>query len=293
MSTEMTDAVTLFAERRGLELTEVVRFEELLIRSMLEAHVSITDGYAELPDSAHEEGAIAILLQMLHRNFEHVEAAIVSFVTGGGSSAEVVARASIELSTSIGYVLIGDRPARVGAWFAQHVSDVDAQIARWEASVATLAGADLAIHQAAIAQRKAGAAALRHGLQLLGLPDTEKWPRTVAERFAAMGDHVCYRTVYARMSSEAHGDAEATLLYVLAKVSPLPGAVEAIALESINTSRFYVWYAAHKYLRTCVGYAIAYGLPRRGALEALCAPVHKELLEITRHIGAGISLDIQ
>jgi hypothetical protein len=55
----------------------------------------ITAGYAELDDTALSDPAIGILLNMFHRNFELVEAVVVTFVTGCGTAAEVASRAAV------------------------------------------------------------------------------------------------------------------------------------------------------------------------------------------------------
>jgi hypothetical protein len=63
----------------------------------------------------------------------------------------------------------------------------------------------------------------------------ERWPSTIAERFRLIGDSLGYRTFYMRMSSEAHGDSEETLRYLVAVVQDDPRIKEAMALETIHT----------------------------------------------------------
>jgi hypothetical protein len=41
----------------------------------------------------------------------------------------------------------------------------------------------------------------------------ESWPASIEHRFKALNDALGYRTFYARMSAEVHGDAEETLRY--------------------------------------------------------------------------------
>jgi hypothetical protein len=66
----------------------------------------LNEGYTQLDTKAYADPTIALLLNMLHRNFEHVEAAVVACVTGSGAAAEVIARAPFEGD------IIFDKPTR-------------------------------------------------------------------------------------------------------------------------------------------------------------------------------------
>ncbi len=102
-----------FAERHGLTVTDTLFRESIAIESGVIANASINRGYSALDRAALSDPAIGILLNLLHRNLENVEAAIVAFVTGSGAAAEVIARASTELSINILYILAGDRTPRL------------------------------------------------------------------------------------------------------------------------------------------------------------------------------------
>jgi hypothetical protein len=54
-----------------------------------------------------------------------------------------------------------------------------------------------------VAQRRKSNAALRAAIERSGKPATERWPRTIEERFKTLGQPLAYRTIYSRMSSEA------------------------------------------------------------------------------------------
>jgi hypothetical protein len=87
-----------FAERHELRLTGLVHREKIAIQSVSVANILVNQGYSQLDDVTLADPAIGLLLNLLHRNFEHADASIVAFVSGCGSSAEVIARASVESS---------------------------------------------------------------------------------------------------------------------------------------------------------------------------------------------------
>jgi hypothetical protein len=107
--------VRQFAERRQLKFTDVLKREELAIRTTSIANILVNAAYAAQDDKNLADPAVGLLLNMLHRDFEHIEASIVAFVTGSGTSAEVIARAATESSVNILYIVAGDRVQRLRA----------------------------------------------------------------------------------------------------------------------------------------------------------------------------------
>lgn len=120
---------------------------------------------------------------------------------------------------------------------------------------------------------------------LLG-PPKEEWPASVDRRFKALNDALGYRTFYARMSSEVHGDAEETIRYFVGKLQN-EKVFETMALETIMTTRLYVHYAAACLLRAGTMCASRYGMndaiaPLRMESEAMQA----ELMNIVSYLDA-------
>src|SRR6266566_4211594 len=96
-----------FSERHQLRLTELVRREKVAIQSVSVADILVNQGYSKLNELALVDPAVGLLLNLLHRNCEHADASIVAFVSGCGSSAEIIARAAVESSVNIIYILAG------------------------------------------------------------------------------------------------------------------------------------------------------------------------------------------
>jgi hypothetical protein len=276
-----------FAERHHLTLTDVVRGEKVGITSISAALLLVNQGYARLDDGALSDPSVGLVLNLLHRNFEHAEAAILALVTGSGSSAEVVARASVESSVNILYILAGDPVARLRAYFDYYLESVDAQVLKWKAQLTELNENEAAIHQAALDRRVAANAHVRRVVDGVFGSARERWAKNINERFKCIGESLGYRTFYARMSSEAHGDAEETLRYFIGRISD-ETVLEAMALETVWATRFYIYYAVSFFLRASLTYARNYALSKvESQLKSELAAVQRELVEISEHVGAG------
>jgi hypothetical protein len=117
---------------------------------------------------------------------------------------------------------------------------------------------------------------------------SERWPRTIEQRFKELGDPLGYRTIYARMSSEVHGDAEETLRYLIGKLGS-PELFETMALETVWTTRLYVHYAVSWFLRASITYALRYRMTDAAdLLKKEYSAVDAEMTKISKHIGSGI-----
>jgi hypothetical protein len=280
--------INKFSERHDLALTELVRRENIAIRSLSIANILVNEAYSQLDEFALTDPAVGLLLNLLHRNFEHAEASIVAFVSGSGSSAEIIARASVESSVNIMYILAGDRAARLLGYFDHYFEEVERQVEKWRLEVDQLNSDEAKIHLLGIEKRRKANTLLREFIHSLG-GNVERWPPQIAQRFKALGKSISYRTFYARMSSEVHADAEETLRYFVGKVVDNGSMLEAMALESVWTSRFYIYYAVSLFLRASQAYGRSYSLPAVEArLEKQLAKVERELIEIGAHVGADL-----
>jgi hypothetical protein len=68
---------------------------------------------------------------MFHRNFELVEAGVVAFVTGSGAAAEITARAAVESSVNLAYIMTGVPKERGRAYFEHYFQAGDRQLKTW------------------------------------------------------------------------------------------------------------------------------------------------------------------
>lgn len=276
-----------FAERHHLTLTDLVHREKVGIKSTSAAFLLVNQS-AQLDHRALSDPSVGLLLNLLHRNFEHVEAAITAFVSGCGPSAEVVARASVESSVNILYILAGEPVARLRAYFDCHLEEVDAQVRKWKAQLTELNENEAAMHQAAADQRLAASAEVRRVVDGVFGSARERWAKSINERFKCIGESLGYRTFYARMSSEAHGDAEETLRYFIGRMQSDETVLDAMALETVWTTRLYIYYAVSFFLRASLMYARTYALSKiENQLKSEIGAVERELVAISEHVGVG------
>jgi hypothetical protein len=285
---DIEDLISEFAERHQMRTGEHLAREVLPIRAISLANILITRGYASLGDEMLTDPAVALLLNMVHRNFSLADGAILAFATECGEMAEVAARASVESSVNIAYIVLAEPSDRLRAYFDHYFATVERQVNTWNAVIGALSATEADVHRKAAARRKESNAVLRAAIEGSSKPATERWPRTIEERFKALGHALDYRTIYARMSSEAHGDAEETLRYFIGKLAS-KAQFEALALETIFTTRLYVHYAVSWFLRASIMYALRYGLTEAAQrLNLELKMVEAEMAEISNHIGAGV-----
>jgi hypothetical protein len=83
---------------------------------------------------------ISFLEHLLDRAYEHVAASVVCFATKNGATAEVAARAAMEVSTNVRYILAGDSNARLLAWLRAFLEQDRKQINNWERALSNHTG---------------------------------------------------------------------------------------------------------------------------------------------------------
>jgi hypothetical protein len=277
-----------FADRHHMRFGEHIEREILPIRASSIANILVTSGYASLDPDALADPSVGLLLNMLHRNFSLADGAILAFTAECGETAEIAARASLESSVNIAYIASGNAQERMQAYFYHYFSEVDRQVKTWSGGIEGLDQAETEMHRSAVKQRKDANDALRAAIGNTMGTSSERWPRTIDQRFKALGDSLAYRTIYARMSSEVHADAEETLRYFIGKLGT-PEQFEAMALETIWTTRLYVHYAVSWFLRASIAYGLRYQM--NDAVDLLkreYSAIDTEMAEISKRIGSVI-----
>jgi hypothetical protein len=155
------DLLNDFAERHHLQMTDILEQQLVAVRAAASANFLITAGYAGLDETALSDPAVGILLNMFHRNFELVEVEVVAFVTGCGSAAEVTARAAVESSVNLAYIVAGIPKDRPRAYFEHYFQAGDRQLKTWQRESSTLSDAEVRVQQRGIEKRQRANDALR------------------------------------------------------------------------------------------------------------------------------------
>lgn len=286
-----TDSLlTHFATEHSIDLRNLLDPERDEIRWILRCADVLDRDYAGLSEGVlASDPAVGILWHLLGRCAEMAESAIVALATASGSAAEVLSRATIERAVSIRFIVLNPR-ARLAAYFRHHVEDVDRQIGQWQTFSTSLTVEECEVHVAACERR---AVANRHMRtlvdrienELLGSNPRERWPPKIVDRFEGLQDGVTYRTVYARLCSETHFDAEETLRYITGRLGD-DVLMRRMALETIGFTRLMVAIAVAYHLRAVWAYANQYEMANaaRACGEGV-ARIDRWAEELSEHVG--------
>jgi len=294
------DAVEQFNERHFEIFDELVKRDRLAIYWAMMSNTVIHDGYVALDEVLMSEPTLGPLLNMLDRTFEHAEGALVSCAAGCMASAEVVARAAIESSVNVMYTLDGDKLARLEAYFRAYLDGVHRYVTQWLKLTSGMDDSKAEVHRNAALYRLKGVEAVEsfvdRAMLAVGMPKgssrTVKWPHRIADRFDALGLEDMYRTVYARMCSQVHNDAEDTLNFCIAVASSDQRVLEQMGLETVNFSRLLVFYGVSFYMQASIKYAESFGMTRAAeSLRRGYAIIEQQIREISRHVGSYVDIE--
>lgn len=287
------DFLADFVNRHGLRTTSRVEAETTGIHWANRATALLNEGFVELSDEAKEsEPAVGMVLNLLHRAYEHLEAGLVAYATVSPASSEALSRVTMELAVSISYMLMNDRDTRLFSFLRNYILIEEKRLRNWEQATKTLSEEGKEHQLAAIGHRRSGIEVLSAFLDSLrpqlegkhGHADVLPWP-SVASRFEALGLADAYRTVYSRTSSQIHVDAEETIRYFLAVMSPDESLRERMALESWAFSRYMLYFAVKYYLMACGTFALTYGMKSQlRPLNDGIKIIDKELHELVKYV---------
>ena len=250
--------------------------------------------YLKHSNRLSHEPTLGLLRNMVQRAYEQVEGALVTLVTGCGSSSEVAARAALELSASILYILSKNRNDRLLAYFVFYVGKVDKEVKNWRALTENMPPNTKTLHLSAINNRTKANDALRLVLARLRtefgphlVAPNEKWPANISNLFKDINKESTYRTVYARLCSQTHGDAEETLRYFIGVSAGSQEFLERMGIETWNFSRLMVFIASSYFISAVGKYAETFGMvDLAGPLELAKQEIDREMKLIALNVGA-------
>jgi hypothetical protein len=252
-----------FVIQHNLRERESAAAELSAIAWARESHVVISQAYGDLLESELERlAASGIILHLLHRAEAHLEAAIVAFTSGSGTSSEALSRATVELSSSIQFILQGQPESRVLAYFEDYLAGERKRLSNWLRVIVHISDGARKIHTRAIELRKTGINEMASVVLMLeqsfvtaGVPlRKERWP-DVASRFESIDDALGYRTFYGRMSGQVHSDAEETIRYFIARVSDNRDLLKRMEVETTLFSRMMLYFSVSSFMRASSTYA--------------------------------------
>jgi hypothetical protein len=244
---------------------------QVLVRSVLTAR----DASTGVLRTASEETLVAeptigVLEHLLDRAYEHVAASVVCFATKNGATAEIAARAAMDVSTNVRYILAPDHNSRFLAWLRAFLEQDSKQVNNWERALSDYSEYETEVHREGIrerrllwAQREDLLKKIEQEFTSIGVDSGDEiWPTRIETRFQEIGEAISYRTAYARMSSQTHADAEDTINYFSATALGDERLLMRMSTETLAFSEYLVHYGAHFYLEALRQYRVVFGKVR-------------------------------
>src|SRR5207247_2458074 len=125
-----------------------------MLHTLLVSRDATQDVLATAPHSTLQtEPTLGLLFQLAERAYEHVAASLVCFATKNAATAEVAARAAVEISVNIRFILSGNRNSLALSWLRHFVTEDTKQIENWEKVIGSLPPDEKQEHQTRIARR--------------------------------------------------------------------------------------------------------------------------------------------
>ena len=257
-----------FVERHNIVETELLKRDRMAIYWIASTYFLVNKGYSEFSEEIlNSKPLVGLLLHLLHRIYEHTEGSVVAFNTGFPASSETIARVVVEGSVNVMYILAGDRVNRLESYFRNYLETTEQRADKWLRARSQLKDDEANAHKSSANRR------LEYNKEMEALinlwssqmdhfrskSSLEKWP-SVYNRFTSLGLETFYRTVYTRMCSQTHVDAEDTINYFYGVISGDTEFFNRAAIETLNFSRLLVYYGISFYIKSNIRYAETYGL---------------------------------
>jgi hypothetical protein len=217
------NVIAAFAQHHSFDAAALLVEERDGIQCAVDCHNAVNDGYASLSSAVLEQDlAVGLIWQLYERCTERVYGALVAMATSCPASSEVVSRSAIEATVTIRYIL-RDRDKHLASFLQNHVNQAERQEKEWRKEAEQLEETAKAAHLEACDYRRQGIGAIKEYVDMINsrlVPSANvpAWPN-ISSRFRTVGDGIGYRTVYARLCTETHFDAEETLRYFIGTVN--------------------------------------------------------------------------
>jgi len=235
---------------------------------------------------------------MTDRVYEYATASFALYIVGHPSSAEVVARTTVEAAINIMYILSGDRLERLWEYFWSYIATERHQNRLWLDSISEHKDDDRQVHRRGIEQKEKALSLyetfLRRAFQQAGFVppaiSQTTWPN-LFDRFKSLGKETSYRTLYAAMCSQAHNDAEDLINRFVVHSSCAPEMEKMLASEAVRFSRMLVYFGLQYYLEAIQSYARCFGLTEaERELKEGYRIISSQIIDIVREVNPDLGV---
>lgn len=254
------DPIKQFERHHGIKIPTWWVNGKPIIRSIINARHELLECMAGAPVvTINSEPSLGIIYQLSERAAEQLFGAVVCFAAKSAPSAELSARACLENSVNVMFMLKGDRTSLSLAWVSYYLEQERKRIDAWEESVRALGPEERYDHTLRIESRRAYYKTLKSFIMAqasqmkaagLSVDGSIEWPRKISKRFGGIGESAAYYTAYFRMSTQTHGDAEDTISYMLATLLDDENMKSRLGREAVAFSEYLVLFGALYYLRS-------------------------------------------
>jgi hypothetical protein len=283
----MTAERSAFESYTGVKIPEWWPRGRQLLALVLSAREAAQGSLSATPDSLlATEPTFGLLHHLSERIYEQLTGGLICFAAKHAAASEVVSRVVIESSVNLRFILSGHRESLVLAWLRSYVDQDEAQISRWERALASIPG-EIVAQAARLETRRQVLEARRRFLEQTEvefrsqctIDTTVRWPN-VADRFERIGETLAYRTVYARLSSQTHVDAEDTINYVIVSAMDNEETLRRMSAETVAFSEYLLSFGSQFYFCALRDLCSAWDLEIPGELGEGMRLVGEQMVEL-------------
>lgn len=230
-----------------------------LVRANVSAQL---DRLADVPEWS-------VVHDMYLKCYENTSGALTSLVTANLSSAEALCRVAIESSINLSYIAQKDTINRVFGYIKNYIEKEKKENRQWRDSLRDIPNTPEKTETMQLIMDKdmvldKYAEILRGSFRLIGVDYDvigSDWPKSVYDRFLAVGKEVEYRTVYAALCTQVHNDAEDILNNLVSRVVLIEGIEEAIKSEQYVFAVGMTLTSIYYFIESAMHYGECYNMP--------------------------------
>jgi hypothetical protein len=240
-----------FLQTNNLRDEEKVLLIGNRVLALAVAYEAITDACL-IAISRNPESPAGYLRHYFKRIHKILESVLILEATGNFAPTEILTRSAIEYCATALYLVQDTTDERREEFEWNFVNTTSKKINNWKTEANKLPEPDKAKHLAAAEQADEANRVRQSWIQRENR-QRQPWPN-VEQLFLKTGLGLEYRTLYWRLSSQVHGDAEDLMYEFMKLVAPendLPDLVGVMETEALVFSRWFSYMVFEIYLRAC------------------------------------------
>jgi len=249
-----------------------------------------TDYLGELDPPDNKSGfRIHSLLNLFGRVFEHSEAMLVAMATGSPASAEALARIVVEGSMNVMYLATLGTPSTLIQFFRSWLTEHGRKLAEWKETIQGESYADRVSKM--IEERSEVVRGLclyvdeiERQCLIEPVQKNTEWPKSLFNRFEAMGRKTDYYESYHRLSGASHLTGEDTIFW-LASLQMPPEQKHKLGKEAWAYSLMMTRIASTFFVDAAAACVIAYGRPLNDDLQKQKSALSQAVHSIAKEAG--------